>query len=223
MEDQGNDFPIIYQDFVTRAMGKKGLRKDDLSEIWHLATSMVMGRGERGAFEMYLALNEELLTRWRGEGELPVHGAWHHAMVAGILLRALQNCGNVIGDEHVREAMARGGMLPGGVCGFHGICGAATALGAALSVITGATPLEPGTRSEVMSEVSLVNRTIAERGGPRCCPRATYVTIERWQEIAVSKGYALVIEELGNRCPFHDRNHECIKADCWYHPDHGRG
>lgn len=209
---------VIYHDFIMGALSKKGLNGEDMAEISSFASSLVMTREEDSPFRMYLSLMEELGTRWRGKGSLPLHGTWHHAMVAGILLRSLQNHGSDVTDDQVREAMARGGVFPGGVCGFHGICGAATALGSALSVLIGATPLEPGRRSQVMLAVSEVNRRIAERGGKRCCPRATYVAIEAWGEMMEDRDRNLVPEKLAGKCPFHDHNQDCLGESCHYHP-----
>lgn len=205
---------ITYRAFITQALEKKGVRREDLLAVGEKATSLIMSSRERSPFLMYLGINESLKEDWRASEHFPLHGAWHHAMVAGILLKSRQNQGHEVTDEQIREAMARGGMLQGGVCGFHGICGAATALGAALSVLGGATPLEAEQRSEVMIAVSDVNRRIAERGGKRCCPRATYTVIQAWSE-----AMGEVEEDLRGRCPFHDWNPDCLKEKCDFHPD----
>ena len=58
--------------------------------------------------------------------QVHMHGPEHHAIVPCVLLTAWHNCGGE-GDlkTMLAAALSRGRQVPGGACGFWGVCGAA--------------------------------------------------------------------------------------------------
>lgn len=71
-----------------------------------------------------------------------MHGPEHHVIVPLVLLTALRNNGGDISyDEAMREAYRRASKLPGGTCGFWGVCGAAAGAGIFASLLLGSSPL----------------------------------------------------------------------------------
>ena len=70
-----------------------------------------------------------------------MHGPEHHIIVPLVLLTALRNNGGDISyDEAMREAYTRASKLPGGTCGFWGVCGAAAGAGIFASLLLGSSP-----------------------------------------------------------------------------------
>lgn len=144
-----------------------------------------------------------------------MHGPEHHVMVGAVLLAAYHNCGGEIDlTAALEEMIARGGQVPGGICGMWGSCGAGISTGICVSIITGATPLsarEWGLANE-MTARSL--RAISRFGGPRCCKRDSFT--------AIAEGAAFLREltgvelEMPQRtvCGFSGRNQQCLGRRC---------
>ena len=70
-----------------------------------------------------------------------LHGPEHHSIVPCVLITAYHNCGGKIRFEDcLQEAWTRGKKIPGGACGFLGICGAAAGAAVAFAA-SGSLPL----------------------------------------------------------------------------------
>jgi hypothetical protein len=84
-----------------------------------------------------------------------------------------------------------------------------------MSIITGSTSLktEEWNLSNLITGRSLV--TIAEHGGPRCCKRDVYLSLQTAVGFLKEK-MGVVLENQDVRCMFSDRNRECLKAKCPY-------
>lgn len=143
-----------------------------------------------------------------------MHGPEHHVMVGAALLTAYRNAG---GDIDLPKALAeiqrRGSRVPGGVCGFWGACGAGVSTGMFISIVTGSTPLsdEPFALSHSMTARSL--QAIAEVGGPRCCKRDSYLSIQSAIAFAREKlGVNMEAHEIV--CEFSGSNSQCIGKRC---------
>ena len=78
--------------------------------------------------ELYKSREKNPLLLFDSVMDLPsvhMHGPEHHIIVPLVLLTALRNNGGDISyDEAMREAYRRASKLPGGTCGFWGVCGA---------------------------------------------------------------------------------------------------
>lgn len=146
-----------------------------------------------------------------------MHGPEHHSMVGAALLSAYRNAGGELDlPAALREMLARGKTVPGGICGFWGCCGAAVSTGICVSVLTGATPLTKESWGLANEMTSRALARIAKAGGPRCCKRNASLAMleavdffrERFgvhmerPEIVCTRA-AQNAQCLGARCPFH--------------------
>ena len=67
-----------------------------------------------------------------------MHGPEHHAIVPSVLLTALRNNGERMNyDTALSEICKRARQVPGGTCGYWGVCGAAAGAGIFMSVMQG--------------------------------------------------------------------------------------
>lgn len=70
-----------------------------------------------------------------------MHGPEHHAIVPCVLLTAFRNNGEHMDyDAALSEICKRAKQVPGGTCGYWGVCGAAAGAGIFMSVMTGSSP-----------------------------------------------------------------------------------
>jgi hypothetical protein len=150
---------------------------------------------------------------------IKMHGPEHHFLVPAVLVAAYCNATAMPQEEKtemISKARRRAEDVRGGSCGFSGNCGAAVGTGIFVSLVTGATPLsrKEWRLANLMTSESL--RAIAERGGPRCCKRDSF--------LAISTSVGFLQKELGMtlplekrvRCEFSSLNKECLKEDCPY-------
>ncbi len=158
-----------------------------------------------------------LLARLRSHSAIPVHGPEHHAMVAAIILSACRNSGCEISVEAIRTGIQRGLRVAGGSCGFSGVCGAASGVGIAFSLILGANPVKGREKKLVQSAVLEVMRRLAEREAPRCCLRASTDALQCAADI--SEKYLPVTLHAGTPAPCRQQsdNRECIGRACPLH------
>jgi hypothetical protein len=148
-----------------------------------------------------------------------MHGPEHHFLVPAALITAYcAVCGEDEKTERLATARRRAEQVQGGICGFHGACGAAVGAGIACSVLTGATPLarEAWRLANLMTAACLT--AIGEAGGPRCCKRDTY--------LALLVGRDFLNRHLGAGlptaeppiCAFSASNRECLAGGCRFFP-----
>ena len=143
-----------------------------------------------------------------------MHGPEHHVMVGAALLTAYQNAGGKIDLERsLAEMMNRGKKVPGGACGFWGACGAGISSGMFVSILSDSTPLsvEPFALSHQMTAKSL--GAIGEIGGPRCCKRDSYLSIQAAVDFA-SEHFGVQMEKSEIVCQHAAQNNQCIKERC---------
>ena len=143
-----------------------------------------------------------------------MHGPEHHVMVGAALLTAYKNAGGDIDLESaLREMMNRGKSVPGGACGFWGACGAGISSGMFVSIISGSTPLEtePFALSHKMTAKSL--GAIADVGGPRCCKRDSYLSIQSAVDF-VRENFGVEMEKHRVICSHSSQNNQCIGRRC---------
>ncbi|MDC7234025.1 MAG: DUF5714 domain-containing protein [Spirochaetales bacterium] len=104
-----------------------------------------------------------------------------------------------------------------GFCGYYGACGAGIGGGLFLSIFTDSTPMSVKTWGLANKLTSICLGTISESGGPRCCKRVSYLTIEQTLPFIKEK-LGLEIPGSGKiRCGDHERNKECLRAACPYY------
>jgi hypothetical protein len=149
---------------------------------------------------------------------IKMHGPEHHFLVPAVLLTACYTQTNrkeLIASK-LKLARQRAQHVLGGFCGFYGSCGAGVGNGIFLSIFLDNTPLktEEWKLSNLITAKTL--EEIAQKGGPRCCKRDTFIAIE----IAVNFIAEHLSIELENRtisCKFSSLNKECKAASCDYY------
>lgn len=157
-----------------------------------------------------------LATEIMRNERISMHGPEHHFLVPAVLIAAYCHAtGSPEREKWLSIAKKRAERVPGGFCGSHGNCGAGVGTGIFMSIITGSTSLktEEWNLSNLVTGRSLV--TIAEHGGPRCCKRDVYLSLQTAVGFLKEK-MGVVLENQDVRCMFSDRNRECLKAKCPY-------
>jgi hypothetical protein len=149
-----------------------------------------------------------------------MHGPEHHFLVPCTLLCAYHNSGGKLGDlkAALKEAIARGKTVPGGMCGFYGACGAAVGAGIFLSVALDATPLSGDSFGLCNRITACALEKIGAVGGPRCCKRNSFLAIEAAAAFT-AENLGVQMELPGKiRCAHSPKNAECLFGRCPYFP-----
>ena len=150
--------------------------------------------------------------------QVHMHGPEHHAIVPCVLLTAWHNNGGE-GDlkTMLSAALSRGKQVPGGACGFWGVCGAAAGAGIYLSVLIGSNPVNRDAWPVPMALTSRCLRRLSEVGGPRCCKRTSRLCIREAAAFTAERfGLAMPLSEI--RCTYMKDNRECIGRACPFFP-----
>ena len=150
--------------------------------------------------------------------QVHMHGPEHHGIVPCVLLTAWHNCGGE-GDLKalLSAALSRARQVPGGACGFWGVCGAAAGAGIYWSVLTGSTPVNGQAWPEPMRLVARCLEELARVGGPRCCKRTGRLCIREAAAFTAERtGIQMPLGEIS--CTYMAENRECIGARCPFFP-----
>ncbi len=148
--------------------------------------------------------------------EVHLHGPEHHSIVPCVLLTACRNCGGEIDlEECLQEAWLRGKKIPGGACGFLGVCGAAAGAGIFASILSEATPLTAEVWDVPQRLTMECLKRMVEVGGPRCCKRTGRMAIETAAAFS-REHFALELPVSSPACGFSGRNRECLRERCPY-------
>jgi hypothetical protein len=157
----------------------------------------------------------EMAVNLMSHPSVAMHGPEHHFLVPAVLLAAFYNQNP---DENrevkLKQARKRAEGVRGGSCGFCGNCGAAVGTGIFISLVTGATPLskQEWKLSNLMTAESLLS--IAEHGGPRCCKRDTFLSLQSAQAFLQHRFGSRLEMTSPIHCDFNSLNKECLKSDC---------
>lgn len=145
-----------------------------------------------------------------------MHSPQHHIVVAPAFLAAMRNGGlRQFGTGRLSATIERTKGIPLGSCGMRGECGAATSVGAIVSILTGATFLKDRERSLALQATAETLLNIAKAGGPRCCKQSVYLALETAASFVRRElDINLRVEP---RCEFVFRNKECKKERCKYY------
>ena len=102
---------------------------------------------------------------------LPMLGCQHAYIAGGALMAAIKNEGTAkVTNDDIREVFKRTRkQAHGGYCGLSGVCGIVPALGACISVLTGAQCGKDREQRLTMEAVTQVTRAITDLTGPSCC------------------------------------------------------
>ena len=150
--------------------------------------------------------------------QVHLHGPEHHSIVPCVLITAYHNCGGEIQFERcLHEAWTRGKNIPGGACGFLGVCGAAAGAGIFASIVCGATPLTERQWEIPQRLTAACLEAMAEIGGPRCCKRTSRVAVECAASFS-EKEFGIPMPVTEKACRYWAWNNECIRQRCPYFP-----
>lgn len=160
-----------------------------------------------------------LIRQIMKEDYIPMHGPIHHILDGACLLTALYNQNASFSlDKAIDEMIERGSKMPGATCGQWGMCGSASSIGAALSIIHQSTPLSNDQLyRDNIKYVSLALNKIADIGGPRCCKRNAFLSLYAAIEF-VNETYQFNLPSNELHCDFYLQNLQCIKDRCPFYP-----
>ena len=151
-----------------------------------------------------------------------MHGPEHHVLDGAALLTAYRNAGGSVDlPAALAELMSRGLQMPGAMCGRWGVCGAVASVGAALSILEQTGPLTSddswgshmGYTSRALGELSRI-------GGPRCCKRDAYVSLQAAVDY-VRDRFGVSLQKDDIVCGFHPQNAQCLGKKCPFFPATG--
>ena len=196
---------------------------DAVCEDGHFVCSACHAAGLDEFFVPFLLRSAEkdplrLLEAVMALPQVHMHGPEHHAIVPCVLLTAWHNNGGE-GDlkKLLSAALSRGKQVPGGTCGYWGVCGAAAGAGIFLSVLTGSNPLNREAWPIPMELTSRCLKRLAEVGGPRCCKRTSRLCIREAAACAAERfGVEMPLGEIA--CTYMSENRECIGTKCPFFP-----
>ncbi len=147
-----------------------------------------------------------------------MHGPEHHFLDGAALLTALYNHKVQFSlADALDELEKRSSLMPGGTCGKWGICGSVSSLGAALSILHQTGPISSDLYyQQHMLLTSKALQAIAEIGGPRCCKRNAYLSMQT--AVAFIKEYwQIELPSKSITCDYSLNNAQCIKTRCPFH------
>lgn len=146
-----------------------------------------------------------------------MHGPEHHFLDGDCFLVTYKNAGGMIDIKKCLNLLAeRTIKMPGAMCGYWGVCGSITSIGAALSIIHETGPLSNDEYyQDHMKFSSIVLDKMSKVGGPRCCKGNAFLLINIGVEF-VNKKYGVKMEFSYMQCEFSDINKQCIKIRCPY-------
>lgn len=160
----------------------------------------------------------QLLEQMFALPQVHMHGPEHHAIVPCVLLTAYRNSGGELDLEAaLREAVRRAGQVPGGACGYWGVCGAAAGAGIYMSVLLDSNPLHKEMWPIPQRLTAECLEAIADVGGPRCCKRTCRLAVERAAAFTAERlGVSMPVRAVN--CRYRAKNRECILRACPYFP-----
>lgn len=231
--DYGVDYIIMDADCIICDAQVEYLSEDELLECvlcgkkenacmvcsnGHYVCNECHMKGVTKIFETCLKENTtspyNLLNKLMQQSFCHMHGPEHHIMVGSAILTAYKNAGGQIKlEEALKEQYNRSKKVPGGTCGYWGACGAAISAGIAVSIITKSTPL---TQKEFQLANMMTSRAlekIAQHGGPRCCKRDSFLTINTAIN-HIKENLNIQLEKTEITCQYSKYNKECIKTRC---------
>ena len=166
----------------------------------------------------------EIMTEAMNDKSIYPNGPEHHTLVGASLITAYANAGGTFPhdwtkDQALQELKKRSLQVPGGTCGFWGVCGATTSIGQAMSVINGSTPLTKEPWAQCQRLTSMALGRLADLGGPRCCKRVGYVALVT--AVPYINEIMGVDMQLPDKivCTFFNRNAECLRTECPWFPN----
>ena len=144
-----------------------------------------------------------------------IHGPEHHYLDGASFLIAYRNNGGTININDALDELAKRTIkMPGAMCGYWGVCGAVTSIGACLSIINNTTPVSNNNYyKDNMQFTSELLNIMSKIGGPRCCKRNAFLALT-FATIFIKEKYGLEIEINTFKCDYSNLNKQCLKEKC---------
>jgi len=162
----------------------------------------------------------EIIKQIMKQEFINIHGPEHHYLDGACFLAAYKNSnGNINLEESLNMLSKRTIQMPGAMCGYWGVCGSVTSLGAALSIINNTTPLSASNYyKDNMEYTSKVINKMSEIGGPRCCKRNAFISLSIACEFVLKKYNILLDLDINSiKCEFSCLNKQCIQQNCLFY------
>ena len=218
--------PLVYeQTAVLRKCAVCGEEKlsECVCEDGHFVCDACHTAGLDVFFVPYLLQSEErdpqlLLEQVMALPQVHMHGPEHHIIVPCVLLTAFHNCGG--GNDLRRDlsaALKRAKQVPGGACGYWGVCGAAAGAGIYMSILVDSSPVNAAAWPIAQQLVSRCLMRNAECGGARCCKRTSRLAIHEAVRFT-SELLGVEMPESTPVCTYMRENRECIGRACPFFP-----
>ena len=167
-----------------------------------------MTKSDTNPYDIFHAIAQEDYVR--------IHGPEHHILDGACILTAYHNAGgNIDLDDALHKLMCEGLRMPGAACGLWGVCGAVTSIGAALAIIDGTGPLSTEDWGSHMEYTSAALARLAKYGGPRCCKRDAFSSMELAADY-IREHYGITFNTTPIKCDFSSQNAQCIGKRCPY-------
>jgi len=146
---------------------------------------------------------------------ISINGPEHHFLDGAAFLTAFKNAGGSINlEKALSELSKRSILMPGAICGYWGVCGSASSLGAALAIINNTNPLSDNEYyKDNLEFTSSVLKTMSKIGGPRCCKRNAFISISTAVSF-VKRKYNINMTLSVISCDFYSLNPDCIQKRC---------
>ena len=156
-----------------------------------------------------------LMEAVRSHPAFPMHGPEHHSLVPAVILTALRNDGAPVTEEQIVAAIRRGETVTGGACAYLGVCGAASGVGIAASLLLGADPLDGRARQAGQRAVARVLEAVAAYDeAPRCCQRDAWTAIREATVLLPALTGLTLRSSHDLVCRQWRANAECIRESC---------
>jgi predicted RNA-binding Zn-ribbon protein involved in translation (DUF1610 family) len=146
---------------------------------------------------------------------IKMHGPEHHMIVPSVLLTCINNKYHTVQDLAAKIDLAEEiAMERAPVCSYDlNMCGAAIGTGVFLELYTGLNPEDEDEWSLPNQIIAKSLKIIAEKKGPRCCKRDTYISLLAAIDFLAEK-FAIELPASEARCTFSNRNNSCMREDC---------
>ncbi len=148
-----------------------------------------------------------------------MHGPEHHFILPAVLLTCIYNLKGKADElkEKLDSLEIRTNSETPDHCEYNiGNCGAAIGSGVFLSVFLDRKIEDEDEWSLSNQLVSESIKRIAELGGPRCCKRDTYISIQTAIEFLKNK-FSIELPLSDAKCTFSLRNKSCKHEDCIFY------
>lgn len=187
------------------------MKKYTLEEKYHLIREQALKETSIDPLEVARSIMKEDFVS--------VNGPEHHFLDGAAFLVAYKNAnGKVDLPSALDELAERSIKMPGAMCGYWGVCGSSSSVGAALSIIHKTTPISDDEFYKDNTEyTSSVLKLLSVVGGPRCCKRNAFLALGEAIRF-VEKKYGIKMGKSKVICEYSLLNEQCIGEKCPFFP-----